>query len=166
MSDIQGYFADRPVDLQALSGRWHIQKTSLDFWRTRFSATVTYTPESDVSGIKLLDEVRYKNNRGAEKTVVGYDSLRSGIEGQFLWRGKPWYLRFLQSEWGIVAHDDDYADWAVTYFSKTMFTAAGMDIYSRSEVLDDGKYQKILDRISGVSFLKPYLCKLYQIKTV
>lgn len=164
MNDARRFFSGRKADLAGIAGKWYIQKTSLAFWENRFSPTVTYTPEANSPAMKMLDEVRYKNKRGVVKEVVGYDYLTSNINGQFMWRAKPWYLYFLKSEWGIVDHDEAYTDWAVTYFSKTAFTPEGMDIYSRSEVLDDDKYKEILQRIAGVGFLKPHLDKLYQTK--
>ena len=164
MNDVQVYFSERSIDPKKMSGKWFIQKTSLDFWLNRFSPTVTYTIEDESSETKLLDEVRYLNKRGTAKEVVGYDILQSAINGQFMWQAKPWFLRFLKSEWGVVAHDEEYNDWAVTYFSKTAFTPEGMDIYSRSEVLDDDKYEEILQKISEVGFLKPFISQLYQTK--
>ncbi len=164
MNDVEAYFSDRPVDLEKMSGKWFIQKTSLDFWLNRFSPTVTYTIEETLPEFKILDEVRYLNKRGVAKEVVGYDVAKRAINGQFMWQAKPWFLRFLKSEWGVVAHDEESDDWAVTYFSKTAFTPEGMDIYSRSEVLGEDKYQEILQKISNVGFLKPYIGQLYQTK--
>lgn len=63
-----------------------------------------------------------------------------------------------------MVHDEKYAKWAVTYFSKTALTPEGMDIYFRSEVLDDETYQEILALISNIEFLPPFLDKLYQTK--
>ena len=162
MNDVQTYFSNCPVDIAKMSGKWFIQKTSLGFWLNRSSPTVTYTIEEGTSEPKFLDEVRYLDKRGAAKEIVGYDTLQRSLNGQFLWQAKPWYLRFLKSEWGVVAHDDAYEDWAVTYFSKTTLTPEGMDIYSRTEELDDEKYAEILQKISGVGFLDQYTSRLYQ----
>jgi hypothetical protein len=54
----------------------------------------------------------------------------------FSWRGKG-LLMIATSDWEILGWgQDDQADpasqWAVTYFGKTLFTPAGIDIYSRS----------------------------------
>lgn len=34
------------------------------------------------------------------------------------------------SQWQVLGYDER-AGWAVTYFSKTLFTPAGMDLYAR-----------------------------------
>jgi hypothetical protein len=56
----------------------------------------------------------------------------------YSWRGKGW-LKIASSNWEILGwgkveasagHPED--DWVVTYFSKTLFTPAGVDIYCRS----------------------------------
>lgn len=167
MMNAQQFFLENDIDIidiRKMSGKWYIQKTSINFWLNRFSPTVTYTIEKNSPEIKILDRVRYINSCGKTKEVIGYDSLRTDINGQFRWQAKSWYLRFLKSEWGIVAHDEEYNDWAVTYFSKTAFTPEGMDIYSRSKVLTNNKYQEILQTISDMCFLKPYIDQLYQTK--
>jgi len=163
VNSIQSYFASKPIDLERLSGKWYIQKTSLNFWQNRFAPTVEYSIEPCASGVRVLDEVRYKNHRGSKKDVVGYDYLTPGINGQFLWQAKPWYLRFLKSEWGVVDHNEDYT-WAVTFFSKTLFTPAGVDVYSRAASLDEQTYAAILERIAGVDFIQPFVKQLYQTK--
>jgi len=138
-------------------GRWHIVYTSLDFWRNRFNPTVTYTLE----GERILDEVRYTNERGSPQQVVGYDVVLHHGGSLFQWRAKDWYLRFLTSQWGVIDHDDACEQWAMTYFSKTLFTAAGMDIYARAPVLDDAPYQQILTRIAQLEFLHEHVAALY-----
>lgn len=59
------------------------------------------------------------------------------------------------SRWEVLGYGSDLTgaapgtenqakDWVVTYFSKTMFTPAGIDIYSRSE---DGVSAECVERI-------------------
>ena len=52
----------------------------------------------------------------------------------FGWRGKGW-LMIASSQWEVLGYGSDSQgkDWIVTYFSKTLFTPAGIDIYSRNE---------------------------------
>lgn len=40
------------------------------------------------------------------------------------------WLMIASSKWQVLGYGDG---WAVTYFSKTLFTPAGIDIYSRDE---------------------------------
>ena len=74
------------------------------------------------------------------KTVHGVDtSTGTGTASDRLrawkWRGKGW-LSMASSQWeilgfGSVVSEDDENRWMVTYFQKTLFTPAGIDIYSR-----------------------------------
>lgn len=122
--------------LEAWAGRWYIVQTSLPFWQQRSHPCVNYTLENHQGQPRLLDEVSYLNASGQPRRVLGYDYLVQHPAGQFLWLAKPWYLFFLRSRWGVLAHDPDCSEWAVTCFSKTLFTPAGLDIYSRSPQLN------------------------------
>lgn len=55
---------------------------------------------------------------------------------RYKWRGKGW-LMIASSRWQLLGCSRDLspensAAWAVTYFEKTLFTPAGLDIYSRA----------------------------------
>jgi len=47
----------------------------------------------------------------------------------YKWRGKGW-LKIASSKWQVLGYGEG---WAVTYFAATLFTPAGVDIYSRTE---------------------------------
>ena len=44
-------------------------------------------------------------------------------------------LMMVSSHWEVLGYGDleDEHQWAVTYFSKTLFTPAGIDVYSRKK---------------------------------
>lgn len=84
--------------------------------------------------------------------MVGVDRLllpsKPGLHGpgtpptRFKWRGKGW-LKIASSRWQILGCSSNLTStpessgsldvsWVVTYFEKTIFTSAGLDIYSRS----------------------------------
>ena len=149
------------IDPAALAGRWYIVETSLDFWQRRSNPSITYTQQRYKGVPRLLDQVRYTNAAGQPKQIVGYDYELAGEQGHFLWLAQPRYLFFLKSRWGLVAHDPEYREWAVTYFSKTLFTAAGIDIYARKPNLAPQARQQIIEQISGVLALQPLIEKLY-----
>lgn len=44
------------------------------------------------------------------------------------------------------AHDEDEPEWVVTYFASTLFTPAGLDIYSRSK---DGLSDEFVETLIG-----------------
>lgn len=51
------------------------------------------------------------------------------------------------SKWQVLGHQDGIA---VTYFSKTLFTPAGLDIYSRSrEGLDKEVYESVVEKLKA-----------------
>lgn len=51
------------------------------------------------------------------------------------------------SHWECLGfgHTDDGNQWAVTYFAKTLFTPAGIDIYSRKK---EGLQEDVISKIS------------------
>lgn len=60
----------------------------------------------------------------------------------------------MKSDWFLLDHDEDYAEWAVTYFSATSFTKAGMDIYARKPDLPKEKIAEIVAGMSDNELLK------------
>ena len=55
---------------------------------------------------------------------------------RFKWRGKGW-LAIASSRWQVLGCSADPSPgnpdaWAVTYFEKTLFTPAGLDVYART----------------------------------
>ncbi|MCI0674110.1 MAG: hypothetical protein L0Y64_26990 [Myxococcaceae bacterium] len=150
------------LDISGFAGTWYVVRTNLEFWNERSRRThpsITYThrprtPGEDINagGVVLGDVVRYRvfdpstgRSSDAEKTVVGKDT-QLGKTGGFRWRGAgPLFL--LTSRWGVVAHDPDCAEWAVTHFSATGFTKEGMDIYSRTPTLSGEREREIMERL-------------------
>ncbi|KAH0558570.1 hypothetical protein GP486_004777 [Trichoglossum hirsutum] len=106
----------------------------------------------------------------AVKTVHGIDtSSEGGDTSSWDWRGTGW-LFFVTSHWEFlgwgggdssedVSPGEDSStsalpaggDWAVTYFAKTLFTPAGIDVYSRSEAgLSSAKVAEIRAALAEV----------------
>lgn len=57
------------------------------------------------------------------------------------------WLKITSSKWQVLGFQDDVA---VTYFAKTLFTPAGIDIYSRSrEGVNKEAYESIVQQIKG-----------------
>ena len=77
----------------------------------------------------MLDEVKY-HEKGHLKTITGYDYQDEHDSSAFVWRGKG-LLSLLRSKWKVVLQDPD-GQWAVIWFSKTLFTPEGVDIISRT----------------------------------
>ena len=75
------------------------------------------------------------------------------------WRGKGW-LMVASSKWEILGYGEeasgasDHAglanSWVVTYFAKTLFTPAGVDLYSRRGQLAPATVEGIKEAIRGL----------------
>jgi len=100
---------------------------------------ITYKPLSNVDDGRMPDIddlVEYQSKPGAKKSSVHGISRVTQVEGlqhgnAFSWRGKGW-LVIASSKWEILGWGEDLGvGWVVTYFSKTIFTPAGIDIYCR-----------------------------------
>lgn len=135
-------YAYEPPSLDWLQGTWHVTHSTLPMWKSRKNVNITYRVLSSKSaaGINQLDDVVRYQNRTAKvgsqaKTVRGVDTAVERSTGFWHWRGRGW-LCIASSHWEILGHgvvgDDQANRWMVTYFSKTLFTPAGVDIYSRS----------------------------------
>ena len=131
-----------------MAGHWHIVYTSLPLWKDKRNVTEDYAAiEPDASGIVRIDDTASYQKLNSDKihTIHGIDTPTPGADGAFDWRGKGW-LKIASSHWEILGWGDlgDGAQWIVTYFSKTLFTPAGIDIYSRTK---EGLSEKALDDI-------------------
>lgn len=100
----------------------------------------------------LLDEVKYVK-KGGSKTLTGFDYQDPSDSSAFVWRGKG-ALSVLRSKWKVVLQDPD-GQWAVIWFSGTLFTPEGVDIISRSQQIPD----KTLYHIKSLMADNPLLAK-------
>jgi hypothetical protein len=148
-----------PPPVHWLSGTWHVTHSTLPIWRTKRNVRITYTalPPSDPSLAadkstdRLDDLVEYQPLSSSKvKTVRGIDKA-AGL-GSWDWRGKGW-LVIAGSHWEVLGWGMGPRDstgfgeqWVVTYFAKTLFTPAGLDVYSRSP---EGLSQECLEGIKG-----------------
>ncbi|KAL4869099.1 hypothetical protein BDV12DRAFT_89018 [Aspergillus spectabilis] len=118
-------------------GTWHVTHSSLPLWKGKRNVNITYELlPPDSSGVTKIDDlVRYQVVDSEKiKSVHGVDTPSLGNQGAWDWRGKGW-LMIASSHWECLGfgHTDDNNQWIVTYFAKTLFTPAGIDIYSRSK---------------------------------
>ena len=117
----------------------------------------TYTLIEKKGEQVLLDEVKYqKNNK--PKTITGYDYPNKENENGFTWRGKG-LLIIAKSKWEVRLLDEKN-QWAVIYFSKTLFTPEGVDIISRSAMLDKSTLHEIKVKMMADSLLKKHVSGL------
>lgn len=140
-----GKKCDPPTN-QFLMGTWHVTHSSLPLWKDKRNVNITYK-EIESSGQNQIDDLVQYQAIGSDKikSVHGVDTSDSGNPGAWNWRGKGW-LKIASSHWECLGfgHTDDDKDWVVTYFAKTLFTPAGVDIYSRDK---RGLSQSTVDEI-------------------
>ena len=131
-----------PPSLERICGTWYVTHSTLPMWKSKRNVTITYKPlpnvghsssSSEGKPNKLDDLVSYQSRLAATtKTVHGIDSPANASYGEWNWRGTGW-LKMASSHWEFLGYGThDGTEWAVTYFSSTLFTPAGIDIYSRS----------------------------------
>jgi len=85
-------------------------------------------------------ESRSAKPGGKPSTVKGVDRLEAGAVGRWKWRGAGW-LKIATSQWQLLGFhvsqdspaESEDPEWVVTYFASTLFTPAGLDIYSRTK---------------------------------
>lgn len=176
---------DPPV-LDWMLGTWHVTHATLPMWKSKCNVRITYTslPAEENSkssstrkspspggtqSLRVDDLVEYQApGKGKLSSVHGVSASDSskphvGHGWAFNWRGKGW-LMIASSHWEILGFGDDTAEdgstnsWIVTYFTKTLFTPAGIDVYSRNPKLSSQTLGSIKDALQR--FEEPGLKKL------
>lgn len=145
--------------LQTLVGTWFICSTNFPMWLKgdKTNPTFTYTLANKKGKTGLLDEVKYlKNNR--KQTLTGFDFPDPTAERAFVWRGKG-LLSLVRSHWKVALLDSS-GQWAVIWFSKTLFTPEGVDIISRSPTLPADQLARIQTLMEKDSLLNKHLSTL------
>lgn len=129
--------------LDFVSGAWHVTHSTLPMWKNNKNVKIIYTALSAPAGA-LDDLVEYNPiDSDKQKTVRGVDTPDPTRHAAYNWRGKG-LLMIASSHWEILGHGEEDGGWMVTFFSKTMFTPAGVDVYSRQQ---GGLSDKTLERI-------------------
>lgn len=151
-------------------------------WKSARNVQITYTilPSSSSSTPSLphLDDlVEYQKLGGGEKwkRIEGIDTPAAneqGGGGEWNWRGKGW-LKVASSHWEVLGWGDlddgekKNNQWVVTYFGKTLFTPAGVDVYTRRK---DGAGEEVLEAIKeamgrcGDEEIKGFVGELFEVR--
>lgn len=163
-----------PPPVEWLTGRWHVTHSSLPLWKDKRNVTLDYAalPSNDnASAVRIDDTTSYKK-LGSEKvkTAHGIDTPSAGKPGAYDWRGTGW-LRIASSHWEILGYGEVAGErahrWIVTYFAKTLFTPAGIDIYSRqADGLPEGVVAEIKDALGALEAreLRKLVADLFEVK--
>ncbi|KAI9657339.1 MAG: hypothetical protein M1821_003019 [Bathelium mastoideum] len=143
-----------PPSLEWLKGTWIVTHSTLPMWKTKRNVRITYTvlPSNPKKGeventSNQLDDLVTYQALDSDKihTVHGIDTAAESEGGAWNWRGTG-FLKVASSHWEVLGwgdegrpagetgglENDSESQWAVTYFAKTLFTPAGIDVYSRT----------------------------------
>jgi hypothetical protein len=124
-----------------LTESWHVTHSSLPMWKSKRNVQIRYTPLPPSSASvppdstdRLNDVVTYQSLSSTKlQTIGGVDTASGEGRGEWDWRGKGW-LKIASSHWEVLGWGEEEATgnkWVVTCFAKTLFTPAGVDLYSR-----------------------------------
>ncbi|KAF2272359.1 uncharacterized protein EI97DRAFT_212161 [Westerdykella ornata] len=166
-----------PPSLSWLEGTWNVTHSTLPMWKKNRNVQITYRRIANTSPPQLDDTVTYQALGGSSniKTVHGVDkpfhvpdittppSTGTHDDGDpkaslgYRWRGKGW-LVIASSQWEILGYGEEKAadcveggnQWVVTHFAKTLFTPAGLDIYSRKGQLSPETIEGIKAALEGL----------------
>lgn len=112
-------------------------------WKKNKNVVITYTPLESPPG-SINDLVQYNPiDSHKHKTVEGVDKPDTNVEAAYNWRGKGW-LKIASSHWEVLGYGEEDAGWLVTFFEKTLFTPAGIDVYARRK---GGLSEDLIQRI-------------------
>jgi len=123
-------------------------------WSSKRNVTITYKPLQSKSSQLLLDDIVSYQTRSSDKvkTVNGIDTASGHDAGTWDWRGRGW-LKIASSHWEVLGWGelDGGERWVVTYFAKTLFTPAGIDVYSSAKEGSPGAVlENIKDSLSRI----------------
>lgn len=139
-----------PPSIDFLHAAWHVTHSTLPMWKSNRNVVITYTPaEGNTGGIH--DLVSYQPlDSDKRKEIHGFDTPDTEVPASYKWRGKG-LLKVASSRWEILGYGHEEGGWAVTYFQKTLFTPAGIDVYAKKH---GGFSNELLEKIiSGLKQL-------------
>ncbi|KAE8452490.1 hypothetical protein EG329_000392 [Mollisiaceae sp. DMI_Dod_QoI] len=133
-----------PPPLQWLQRTWTVTHSTLPMWRNAKNVRITYKilPPSQPGGKVCLDDTvesspTKRTLLPQPKKIEGIDTPDPEREGAWDWRGKG-LLRIASSHWEVLGWGEwgegegqrERERWVVTWFAPSLFTPAGVDVYS------------------------------------
>ncbi|KAL3428192.1 hypothetical protein PVAG01_01701 [Phlyctema vagabunda] len=140
----------RQPTVEWLVGTWSVTHSTLPMWRKAKNVRITYKiiPPTTPDGPTLLDDEvcsvpTARTLLPQPKSIKGIDTPDGA--GGWDWKGKG-LLKIASSHWEILGWGErDGERWVVTYFAASMFTPAGLDIYSsKKEGISEGLAKDII----------------------
>ncbi|CZS96431.1 hypothetical protein WAI453_009957 [Rhynchosporium graminicola] len=153
----------QPPSLNWLARTWTVTHSTLPMWRKAKNVRITYKlfpcPSStssspDVDKDTLIDdevtsEPTAKTLLPQPKSICGIDTPDHSVPGggAWNWRGKGW-LKIASSHWEILGWGEFEGEkWVLTWFEKSIFTPAGVDLYSERK---GGVSERLLGEVRRV----------------
>ncbi|KAJ7492474.1 hypothetical protein FB451DRAFT_1022016, partial [Mycena latifolia] len=147
----------------SLLGTWHVVASTLPLWKNKKNVAITYSAMAGEPATTFDDLVTYQMRSAkagaAPSTVKGIDRLEEGAAGRWKWKR---LLMIATSKWQLLGFrvssttadsESHEPEWVVTYFASTLFTPAGLDIYSRSkDGLSDAFVEKLIEDIGALGW--------------
>lgn len=148
--------------LQILAGTWFVVSTNFSMWleSDKTNPAFHYTIEERNTKTILFDEVTYIK-KGKAKSIRGHDFQDKDNPNAFTWKGKG-LLRIAKSKWEVKLIDEEH-EWAVIYFSKTLFTPEGVDIISREAAMSPETLNEIKEKMAADPDLKEHIASLKEL---
>jgi hypothetical protein len=140
-------------------------------WKSSRNVTISYKIlDHQVHGVNQLDDTVKYQTLGSDKikTILGVDTYSASTPGAWDWRGKGW-LKLITSHWQILGYGEleGRNQWVVTFFAKTLFSAAGVDIYSRAnEGLPAQVVEAIKNELHSMNdpLMKVFAAEMFEVK--
>lgn len=124
-------------------GAWHVTHSTLPMWKKNRNVVITYKALDAPAGA-IDDLVEYQPlGSDKKKRVEGIDKPDANVEAAYNWRGRG-LLKIASSHWEVLGYGEEDGGWVVTFFEKTLFTPAGVDIYARR---NGGLSEELIQRI-------------------
>lgn len=150
-----------------LTEEWHVTHSTLPMWKSKRNVRIQYTPLppsdpsipqentdriDDLVTSQPLDSTKISSIRGIDKAAVK-DSTQDSGRGEWDWRGRGW-LMIASSHWEVLSWGEEEGTgnkWVATMFAKTLFTPAGIDVYSqRKEGVEGDTLEGIKKALSEI----------------
>ncbi|KAF8863966.1 hypothetical protein BDZ45DRAFT_582855 [Acephala macrosclerotiorum] len=140
--------------LEWLERTWTVTHSTLPMWRKAKNVRITYKilrPEREgEGGVVVLDdtvesEPTEKTWMPQPKAIHGIDTPDPSTPAAWNWRGKG-LLKIASSHWEVLGWGEREGErWVVTWFAPSLFTPAGVDVYSdRKEGGSEGLVKEVL----------------------
>ncbi|KAF3936321.1 hypothetical protein ABW19_dt0208988 [Dactylella cylindrospora] len=177
-----------PLTPSHLLGKWWVTTSTLPMWKSAKNITITYTSlDTDATQPPTgnIDDIIHYNPRSpSSSSSPDAPSITKSIHGTdyplsttptdltYKWRGRGWLI-IATSRWQVVGYGGrdvkevdgrlEGVEWVVTFFEKSLFTPAGVDIMTVEKggvdeetlkVIEDGLKGKggVLEELQGKMF--------------